>query len=355
MGLRDDVLAKQENEEEKNNPKNKKKPKEESKESVEIETKKEAKAPVKKKASHPPIEECKANFERFRENLDKNEVPNEWVEFCDKAFEKLKNELENLKEKTFSIKIDSTKKVYKSFFYEGDAAQYSPGILLNEYMTKRLQSEGFFDASLTLSSYETRYSTEEDEKNYNTAIQEHFRNTKPIYDKYERELADWNAKNSIYQDYLRSSSGGINPPSSPGRRPTYPMIPAPTKAMSGIKTNYAIFIKGSLLNEKELKKHNKKVAKVNKKKEKRKLHPIFIGLIICGVGFLLVLLGIFILPASREPLMDLFEDYPLSSWSNISHYSKYTSALCYSLIPGLVFLGFRLLGWIFEKLVYKFF
>lgn len=356
MGLRDEVLAKQEKEEVKNVLNNKKKSKGEDNQKVENEEpKKETKTPAKKKASHPPIEECKSNFDKLREDLDKNEVPAEWVELCDKTFEKLKIELENLKEKTFSLKVDSTKKLYKSFFYEGEASEFSPGILLNEYMTNRLKAEGFFDTSACLSSYETRYSTEEDEANYNKAVQEHFRKTKPIYDKYERELAEWNSKNAIYQDYLKSSSGGINSPSAPGRRPTYPMIPAPTKATSGVKVQYAIFLKGSLLDKKELKKHNKKEVKEKKKREKRELHPILIGLIICGAGLLLVLLGMFIFPNFREPLFELFKNYPLSTWSNISHYSKYTRALGYSLIPGLAFLGFRFLGWLFEKFVYRFF
>ncbi|MBQ8424827.1 MAG: hypothetical protein IJX17_02245 [Clostridia bacterium] len=105
--------------------------------------------------------------------------------------------------------------------------------------------------------------------------------------------------------------------------------------------------------EKELKKHNKMVAKQEKKKEKRPMNPIFIGLIICGAGLLLAIISVFIFPSYRVPLLELFKEYPLSSWSNLSHYSKYTSLLGYSLIPGLVFLGFRFLGWLLEIIIMK--
>ena len=95
MGLRDEVLAKQTEEEEKNNPKKNKKSKKEEKEVVE-EPKKEEKTPAKKKPNHPPIEECKANYEKLSNSLEKNEVPAEWIEIWDKIFEKLKLELEKL-------------------------------------------------------------------------------------------------------------------------------------------------------------------------------------------------------------------------------------------------------------------
>lgn len=365
MGLRDEILHQQELEEEKLKAEQKtakKKP-------ATTQTQPQEKtvdAAQKTSPAHPPVEKYKQEFEALRAALDKNEIPEEWVAIRKEAFEKLTPILKDLKEKTFSFRYDITKKQYSKFFYEGDAGKYSPGILLNQYLSKCLETEGFFNAELKMTSYISYFSTPEDEKAHQSLIDHYNDENGRLLDQYHKELAAWSAKNSIYQDYLRSNDGGINPPSSPGRYPTYPSLKtAPPIAKSGQKVNYCIMAKGDLLDATEMKKHNKATKKAKKKaakqaeKEKNKgkkktLHPILIGLIIMGGGLLLVLLGIFIFPDPRNGLFELFKTYPLTSWANAAHYSAYWKALGASLIPGGVFLGGKFVFWVFEKLIERF-
>ena len=265
MGLRDKVLQNQTIEEEKKKAAEKaakSSKKTNAKAAAEKKEETPAKPVVPKKANHPPIEKCKADFEALQAALNKNEIPQEWVDLCDSTFKKLEEYLKNFKDKTFEIKYDITKKEYSKYYYEGEAAQYSPALLLNQYMTQRLEKEGFFNAVMKVTTYVTTFSTPEDEKKHMEDIENCNRENGVLLDAWGKANAEWQAKNSLFQSYLNSNSGGINDPSAPGRAPTYPTLKkAPPAPQSGKKVHFCILVKGSLLDEKELKKHNAKVKK----------------------------------------------------------------------------------------------
>lgn len=326
MGLRDDILQEQNLKEQEANAKLEA---EKAAQAKLAEEEKKAKAEAEKKAILS-LNEAKETFKQLKKDLKADKVPAEWVEVYDSYLEKLKKELKGFDGNAFEFKLSATKKLYETYFYEGAFARYSPGLLLNEYMAKRLKAEGFSGVTFALERYYTYYSTEQDEINYQRETKDFERRHSEALREYERKYAEWSAKDYVYREC--QSTGGINNPSHPGTPPRYPMMYPPSKAQSGKTAHYAVTAKASLLSDKDLKKQNRGEKKA-RPKSKIEIHPVLMILIIfvsfCAVAAILH----FIIPAWREPLMELINKYPLTDLSNLPRYGSYFAIALYSIIP----------------------
>ncbi len=343
MGLRDEILKEQNLKEQESNAKLEA---EKAAKLKELETQKKAQEAARKKELLS-LTEQKAAFAQLKKDLKTGNVPKEWVALYDEYLEKLKVKLTDFNEKTFDFKLDATKELYEEYFYEGAAERYSPGILLNQYMAKRLKDEGFYSVTFSLERYYTYYSTKQDEINYENATKDFNRRHSEAMREYERAYAEWSAKNAVYRDC--QSTGGINNPSHPGTPPRYPMMYPPRKAQSGKTPHYCVSAKASLLNEKEVKKREKKENKGKKVKREIHIHPIFVGLIILGSIWLTEFLVVLCIPAWREHLFGLFINYPLTDLTNWGQYNTYWTVFGYSSIPAVMYYFFKLCGVLIDR------
>ncbi len=124
-------------------------------------------------------------FTALKENYSKGIVPSEWEEIYDKYAAKIREWFSNNSD-DFICKDSITEEYFRSKADNGDGST-SELTLMNEYLTKRLQSDGFNGAQFKLVEETETYATDEDWARYRAESEEDKRR---IMDNYREAL--WN-------------------------------------------------------------------------------------------------------------------------------------------------------------------
>lgn len=163
----------------------------------------------------PPVTDAKQAYKELEKRLKKGDVPEEWQNI----WESLRNMIRYhfLRDPfsvpgNISLRLDVTSSYYYKYFIvdasNPKAKKFSPGRLLNGYLTRQLKNEGFKRACLRL--VHVRGNPWAKQMNENVQLA------------HERELREWQEKKAYYDSSpVNEILGGAPNPGKAPSAPTY--------------------------------------------------------------------------------------------------------------------------------------
>ena len=246
--------------------------------------KKPAKKAEEKPWVCPILPEIQWSHSTLKSQIKAGNIPKEWNELYDGISKMIKTEFTKNPNKMYFYKELNVQYGYGLNYYKsGKQAPYSHAILLNDYLTKRLKSEGFHHASIRLIYIPAKGNRWAKEINATRQSQ------------YNIEYADWQRRKIAYDVYTPDAIA--DGPSSPGKAPTPPDM----ESTAYVESKYVIMVQCSRIKDKAAKKTEKNIRILQRQKTGCKLNGNLMVLLayvlpllamaavaaaVCGIGML---------------------------------------------------------------------
>ncbi|MBR2970980.1 MAG: hypothetical protein IKC48_04205 [Clostridia bacterium] len=203
----------------------------------------------------PNLPKPQCSYKQLRRQVKAGNVPKEWNDLYDGLLQMIKDEFaQNPGQSIFYKELEVPYSVGTAYYNDRkNEAPYSPAILLNDYLTKRLKSEGYKHACMRLIFNPSQGSMWAKEIN---AMNERA---------YQAQYAEWQERKIRYDN--RDLSDYDYTVASPGK--------APTRTFAGespyVPSKYVIVISCATKKSRAAKKKEKSVMVRQRKKTKTKL------------------------------------------------------------------------------------
>lgn len=148
-------------------------------------------------------------YSAIKQMVKTNNVPKEWKELYEGISRMIKEDFEKNPQKTsFFKELEIPYGIGMDYYKDGKQSPYSPAILLNEYLSKRLASEGYYHASMRMIFIPSKGSMWAREINAMRMRE------------YEIAHSDWARQKQRYD--TQEVNEILGPVASPGKEPTPP-------------------------------------------------------------------------------------------------------------------------------------
>jgi hypothetical protein len=198
------------------------------------------------------------SYAQLKSQLKAGLVPNEWnvlyknvLNVIQDSFSKNPHKSLFFAEFEVSCQTSNAHNYYKT----GKESPYSPAILLNDYLTKKLQREGYKHAYIRLIHIPSSGSMWAKSINANRQRA------------YEIEYNDWRAQKYLYDTRQGNAIIGPSDVASPGKAPT-----APSMESEYVPSKYVIMVQCCKRKDKFAAKNEKKVLVMQRKQTKCKIN-----------------------------------------------------------------------------------
>ena len=256
-----------------------------------------AKKPEPKPWVCPNLPEIQWSHSALKQQVKSGRIPKEWDELYDGICKMVKTDFSKNPNKMYFYKELDVRYGYGLNYYkDGKNAPYSHAILLNDYLSKRLKSEGFYHACIRLIFIPAKGNRWAKEINAMRQSQ------------YNIEYADWQRRKIAYDVYTPDAIA--DGPSSPGKAPTPPQM----DSTEYVESKYVIIVQCSRIKMKEAKKSEKQIRVMQRKKTGCKIPSsllVFLAYVlpILALGSILaatVLITKLINPAAELTIIEAF-------------------------------------------------
>lgn len=196
---------------------------------------------------------CGYKYSTLTAMVKSNSVPKAWNDLYDGILKMIKEDFKKNPNKTFfSKEMQIPWSIGRGYYKDGKEAPYSPAIVLNDYLTKRLKKEGYKHASIRIIYIPSKGSRWAQGIN---AMRQR---------EYEAAYTDWQIQKYRYDTQERNEIlGGI---SSPGKAPE-----APTMVSSYVESRYVIMVQCSKIKSSSAKKMWKETLRLQRRSTKSKI------------------------------------------------------------------------------------
>ena len=210
--------------------------------------------PAEKPWVCPDLPRLGYSYGTIKRLIKSGNVPKEWDELYDGIHAMIEKDFASNPYKTFfSKEIEVPYRVGNNYYKDGKDAAYSPAILLNEYLSKRLKSEGYDHACIRLIYIPSQGSMWA--KQINAMRQS----------AYNAELAEWQSNKYRYDTQEVNEILGSVP--NPGKAPTAPTM----MSTSYTSSKYVFMVQCSKGKSRRAKKSEKQIRVMQRKKTGSKL------------------------------------------------------------------------------------
>ena len=158
------------------------------------------------------------SYQTLKKQIKKGYAPKEWDAIYELLSKRVKESFEKMPENTFFYEEIEATYSGVSHYYNGSwtgKRAYSPAILLNDYLSKRLKSEGYKHACMRLIFLPGNQPSEMDKWVSKWVADQKQR-------EYEIAYKDWQEKKLRYDNYRGDAITGYTPPQNPGKAPVAP-------------------------------------------------------------------------------------------------------------------------------------
>ena len=247
-----------------------------------------------------------ASYQTLKKQIKNGHAPKEWDALYELISKRVKESLEKSPQNTFYYEeIETSYNVYSNYYngsWTGRSA-YFHAILLNDYLSKRLKSEGYEHACIRLILIPGNQSSTMDKWVSKWVADQKQR-------EYESAYKDWQEKKIRYDNYQPDAITGYTPPVNPGRppvapngdcvgfglaKPVYIASTNNNKAPEKIPDRYVYIVQCSKVKSKDVKRSEKQIM-IKQRSKTGSQHP---GLLV----FLAYILPILALAASLAVIM----------------------------------------------------